>query len=93
MQKESIRQKFSRKHGYYLRLNFEAKNNEWMSQDGRHDMVDITPHIYPKVLDQCRRTSEGRFYVKHTKDIDGRVVIHKQSIEMINEATVHGLEK
>jgi hypothetical protein len=64
-----------------------------LPKDGRHGIVDITPHIDPKVLGQCRRKSGGRFYVKHTKEIEGHAVIHKRAVEMINEATANGLEK
>ena len=31
--------------------------------------------------------------MKHTKDIDGRVVLHKRAVEMINEATTNDLGK
>ena len=91
--KESICQQFSREHSYYLQLNFEVRKDGWMPRDGRHGIVDITPHIDPKVPGQCRRKSGVRFYVKHKKEIEGHVVIRKRAVKMINEATAKGLEK
>ena len=79
-QKESIRQQASRGFGFYLQLNYELRKNGWLPNN-------------PKVLGQRRRKSGGRFYAKHTKEIEGHAIIHKRAIEMINEATTNDLKK
>ena len=76
-QKESICQQLSREYGVYLQLNHKVRNNGLLPKDGRHGIVDINPHINPKVLVQCRCKSGGHFCAKHTKEIEGHAVIHE----------------
>ena len=92
-QKESICQQFSREHGYYVQMDYDMKRDGWMPQDGRHGIATITPHIDPRDFGQCRHKSGGRFYVNHPKDTNGRTVLNKWGMKMINGATTGGLEK
>ena len=76
-----------------MRLNYKVRQTGRIPPDDRHEIVEITPYIDPKILGQCRLKSRGRLYVKYLKDLDGLANVHTQAVALLNEGIANDERK